>query len=212
MSPTVTTIEKSGKGVVAVITDDGDHPALLPLEAVILNRLREGAELTPAAWEAIRAEGALLLATRRGLALLAAKQRTEREIRAALAPDFQPIDIDRALERLHELGFLDDRAWSERYVSGPRARTRGRALLRSELHARGVADEVAAASLDGRDEVAAATEAARRRARSLRPLRAPEDEPGRKRRLYDFLRRRGFSDDVSRRAIDVALSEALADG
>lgn len=209
MSRTVTALEKKGNGVVAVtvIADDegGDDspPALLPIESVILNQVREGAEFPNARWEEIRADGALLLATRRGLELLSRKPRTERDLRKALVEDFQPIDIDRALARLHELGYLDDRAWSDRYVGSPRAQVRGRSLLRSELKARGVSDEVVAETLDGRDELAAAIETAAKRVRSLRSI---EDEERRKRRLYDFLRRRGFADDVCRRAMESVLA------
>lgn len=209
MSRTVTALEKKGNGVVAVtvIADDegGDDspPALLPIESVILNQVREGAEFPDARWEEIRADGALLLATRRGLELLSRKPRTERDLRKALVEDFQPIDIDRALARLHELGYLDDRAWSDRYVGSPRAQVRGRSLLRSELKARGVSDEVVAETLDGRDELAAAIETAAKRVRSLRSI---EDEERRKRRLYDFLRRRGFADDVCRRAMESVLA------
>lgn len=211
MSRTVTALEKKGNGVVAVtvIADDegGDDspPALLPIESVILNQVREGAEFPNARWEEIRADGALLLATRRGLELLSRKPRTERDLRKALVEDFQPIDIDRALARLHELGYLDDRAWSDRYVGSPRAQVRGRSLLRSELKARGVSDEVVAETLDGRDELAAAIETAAKRVRSLRSI---EDEERRKRRLYDFLRRRGFADDVCRRAMESVLAAA----
>ena len=211
MSRTVTALEKKGNGVVAVtvITDDegGDDspPALLPIESVILNQVREGAEFPNARWEEIRADGALLLATRRGLELLSRKPRTERDLRKALVEDFQPIDIDRALARLHELGYLDDRAWSDRYVGSPRAQVRGRSLLRSELKARGVSDEVVAETLDGRDDLAAAIETAAKRVRSLRSI---EDEERRKRRLYDFLRRRGFADDVCRRAMESVLAAA----
>lgn len=209
MSRTVTALEKKGNGVVAVtvIADDegGDDspPALLPIESVILNQVREGAEFPDARWEEIRADGALLLATRRGLELLSRKPRTERDLRKALVEDFQPIDIDRALARLHELGYLDDRAWSDRYVGSPRAQVRGRSLLRSELKARGVSDEVVAETLDGRDDLAAAIETAAKRVRSLRSI---EDEERRKRRLYDFLRRRGFADDVCRRAMESVLA------
>lgn len=209
MSRTVTALEKKGNGVVAVtvIADDegGDDspPALLPIESVILNQVREGAEFPDARWEEIRADGALLLATRRGLELLSRKPRTERDLRKALVEDFQAIDIDRALARLHELGYLDDRAWSDRYVGSPRAQVRGRSLLRSELKARGVSDEVVAETLDGRDDLAAAIETAAKRVRSLRSI---EDEERRKRRLYDFLRRRGFADDVCRRAMESVLA------
>ncbi|MEI7925210.1 MAG: regulatory protein RecX [Chloroflexota bacterium] len=211
MSRTVTALEKKGNGVVAVtvIADDeggdGSPPALLPIESVILNQVREGAEFPDVRWEEIRADGALLLATRRGLELLSRKPRTERDLRKALVEDFQPIDIDRALARLHELGYLDDRAWSDRYVGSPRAQVRGRSLLRSELKARGVSDEVVAETLEGRDELAAAIETAAKRIRSLRTI---EDEERRKRRLYDFLRRRGFADDVCRRAMESVLAAA----
>ncbi len=203
MSLTVTSVEKQGKGVVAVVIDGGDQPALLPIESVILNRVHEGAEFTPVAWEEIRAAGALLLATRRGLELLARKPRTERDLRAALGDDFTPDDIDRALERLHELGMIDDRAWSGRYVASQRAQSRGRSLLRSELRQRGVPDEVVGDALEGRDELAAAIETAQRKARSAR---AGDDEERRRRRLYDFLRRRGFADDIARRATESALA------
>jgi len=207
MSLTVTANEKKGKGVVAVtVTTDGDddgQTSLMPIEAVILHRLYEGTELTPTAWEEIRSDGALLLATRRGLELLARKPRTERDLRAALEDDFTPPDIDRALARLHELGFLDDRAWSDRYVAGQRAQSRGRSLLRSELRARGIADDVVAEALEDRDELAAALETAHRRARSLRSV---PDEAQRRRKLHDFLRRRGFADDVARRATESALA------
>ena len=211
MSLTVTATEKQGKGVVAVTVttdgDDGGQTSLMPIEAVILHRLYEGTELAAPAWEEIRADGALLLATRRGLELLSRKHRTERDLRDALADDFQPEDIDRALARLHELGFLDDRAWSDRYVAGQRAQTRGRSLLRSELRARGIADEVVADALDGRDELTAALETAHKRARTLRSI---EDDQQRRRRLYDFLRRRGFADDVARRATESALATSEA--
>jgi len=207
MSRTVTAVEKQGNGVVAVTVSSGDgddaRPALLPIESVILNQVREGVEFPDPRWEEIRADGALLLATRRGLELLSRKPRTERDLRTALGEAFEPIDIDRALERLHELGYLDDRAWSDRYVAAPRAQARGRSLLRSELKARGVADNVVAEALEGRDELAAAIETAAKRVRSLRSI---EDEERRKRRLYDFLRRRGFSDEVCRRAMDSVLA------
>ncbi|MDA0301038.1 MAG: regulatory protein RecX [Chloroflexi bacterium] len=211
MTRTVTAVEKQGNGVVTVtvISDDEDgdapQPALLPIESVILNQVRTGAEFSDARWEEIRADGALLLATRRGLELLSRKPRTERDLRTALGEAFQPEDIDRALARLHELGYLDDRAWSDRYVAAPRAQARGRSLLRSELKARGVPDEVVAEALEGRDELSTALETAAKRLRSLRSI---EDEERRRRRLYDFLRRRGFSDDVCRRAMDSVLAGA----
>src|SRR5262249_32311154 len=144
-------------------------------------------------WARIRSDGALLLATRAGLELLARKQRTEQELRDALSgDDFRPEEIDGALARLHELGYLDDRAWADRYVATARAGGRGQAILKRDLRSHGISDEDAADALEGRDDLNAALETARKRARALRNL----DETPRLRRLYDFLRRRGFADSM----------------
>ncbi len=219
MSFTITAIERLGSAVAAVtaVTDDGagggapggddldaEGRYLLPLEAVIMHRIHSGATFAAAEWERIRAEGAQLLATRRGLELLARRERTVHELREALARDeFDAADIAPAIARLHATGYLDDAAWATHYVASSRARARGGGLLRRELRARGVADAVAGSALADRDELAAALEAAGRRLRSLRSLDAEQQ----RRRLYDFLRRRGFADDITRRAVTSTLAE-----
>ena len=222
VSFTITAIERLGSAVAAVaavtaVTDDGagggaalddDRDAegryLLPLETVIMHRIHSGATFEAEQWERIRAEGAQLLATRRGLELLARHERTAQELRDALARDeFDAADIEPAIARLHDTGYLNDAAWATHYVASTRARSRGGALLRRELRARGVADVVAGSALAERDELAAALEAAGRRLRSLRSLDAEQQ----RRRLYDFLRRRGFADDITRRAVTSTLAE-----
>ena len=203
MDVTVTGIERKARGVVAVTTSDDDTRAhLLPLESLILHRVHSGATFPADEWEEIRANGALLLATREGLELLSRKQRTEQELREALGDDFLAADIDGALARLHELGYLDDRAWASRYVATDRAGGRGESVLRRELHSHGISDEDMADALEGHDDLDAATETARKRARALRSL----DDATKQRRMYDFLRRRGFADGVARRAVDAALA------
>ena len=207
MDVTVTGIERKARGVVAVtVSDGGDRLHLLPLEALILHRIHSGATFPREEWERIRSDAAVLLATRTGLELLSRKQRTEQELREAFAGDFLPADIDGALARLHELGYLDDSAWAARYVATARAGGRGEAALRRELRSHGISDDDIVDALDGRDDVDAALETARKRARSLRSL----DEERQQRRLYDFLRRRGFGDAVARHASDAALAEARA--
>lgn len=222
VSFTITAIERLGSAVAAVtaVTDDGvgggaavgddldaEGRYLLPLEVVIMHRIHSGATFAAEQWERIRAEGAQLLATRRGLELLARRERTVHELREALARDeFDAADIEPAIARLHATGYLDDAAWATRYVAGSRARARGGALLRRELRARGVTEAVAGSALAGRDELAAALEAARKRLGSLRSLDAQQQ----RRRLYDFLRRRGFADDIARRTITAALAETNA--
>lgn len=86
-------------------------------------------------------------------------------------------------------------------------------MLRHELGQRGIADPIVVEAVATHDDASAAGEAARKRARSLRRI----DEPKRTRRLYDFLRRRGFADSVAREAAATALrdldtGEANAEG
>ena len=200
--PVIVEVQVKKNGVAAV-SIDGDDPVVLPLETVVLHHLREGVHFPPDQWSEVQSEGRKLLAIRKALELLSRKHRTERELGTALARSFLSDEVEHAVERMRSLGYLDDRAWAKNYVSGPRATGRGRALLKHELNQRGVADEFAQAAIAEHDDRAAALEAARKRARSLRSV----EEPKRTRRLYDFLRRRGFSDSVAREAMQAALAD-----
>lgn len=77
-------------------------------------------------------------------------------------------------------------------------------MLRRELRAHGISDDDMADALEGHDDLEAALETARKRARALRSA----DETTKQRRIYDFLRRRGFADNVARRAAEAALLDA----
>lgn len=209
--PLVTAVEPRKTGVAAVTLDGGDAPVLLPLETVVMHGVRRDAEFTEAAWNALAGEGQRLLAVRQALTFLARRHRTEHELREALATRIDDAAVvDHAVERMRTLGYLDDAAWARSYVGSGRAQGRGRALIGMELRQRGVADAIVREAVSGHDEPAAALEAARRRARSLRDV----EEPKRSRRLHDFLRRRGFGDSVARDAARRALDEvgATAEG
>jgi regulatory protein len=185
-------------------------PTLILGDTAMLHRLTRGRTLTSAEWDAIRAEGRVGLAVRHAMNLVARKPRSESEIRRTLlthAAAFEPSEVDAAMARLRDLGAVDDSRWAASYVAQPRANGRGARLLRRELGQRGVQDADATEALDGRDEGAAALAAALKRTRSLRGL----DREAARRRLYDFLRRRGFDDSVARRAMETALAELLAE-
>lgn len=210
MSPTVLAVETRPRGVAAITLDtdeSGSEPTLLPLESVVLNRLRSGTQVSDDDWRGIRREGALALATRRGLDILARRQRTEHELRRALGRSYDEEAVEGAVVRLRELGYLDDAAVARSFTSSGRAAERGSDLLRQELRQRGVDESTVVVALEDHDDLGAAYTAAVKRARTLRNL----DPDRRTRRLYDFLRRRGFSDAVVRRAVASVLAEAHTD-
>lgn len=205
----------AGGDVVPVAFDAGGEtaevaPTLILGDAALLHRLTRGRTLTSAEWEAIREEGRHGLAVRHAMGLVARKPRSESEIRRALlahAAAFDASEMDAAMARLRDLGAVDDSRWATSYVAQPRASGRGARLLRRELNQRGVDSTDVTSALDGRDEGAAALAAALKRTRTLRG----QDREAARRRLYDFLRRRGFDDSVARRAIETALAELFAE-
>jgi regulatory protein len=126
------------------------------------------------------------------LRLLGQRLHSELELRQKLRRyGCLPEEIDRALARVRELGYLDDAAFAHALVTH-RARVRGPALIAAELAAKGVGRELAQAavgSLDHEEVVAAARRLARRGgAADHRTIAA---------RLF----RRGFSAEIVREAL-----------
>jgi regulatory protein len=134
-----------------------------------------------------------------GLRLLGMRAHSRVELRRKLGRrGYDQGDVDGALSRLSELGYLDDASFATGHVRR-RSTTRGPLALSAELSARGVDRRVADAALDGFDrpaQVAAATILAGRLAGHSRPAGYREllDTVGAK------LLRRGFSITVAREA------------
>ncbi|MBV8083735.1 MAG: regulatory protein RecX [Chloroflexi bacterium] len=136
-----------------------------------------------------------------GLRLLTYRPRSEREVRQRFAQRGAAGElVDAAVERLRAAGLIDDAAFAQAWVdSRRRASPRGDRLLRAELAGKGVAREVVADTLEesAADALALAQVAAAKKARSL----AGQPEPAFRRKLMDFLLRRGFDYDVAGEAV-----------
>lgn len=143
------------------------------------------------------------------LRLLTARPRSRAELAGALSRKGIPEDVaDGVLDRLDEVGLVDDAAFAELVVrSGHQHRLLGRRALSADLRRRGVADEVvgeAVAAIDRDDEERAARLLVERRLRSMSGL----DEPTRVRRLMGLLARRGYPEGLSYRVVREVLREA----
>jgi len=139
------------------------------------------------------------------LRLLAYRPRSEKELRLRLARrGYVPGLVDETLARLRRLGYVDDEAfarfWTEsRDSSSPRSQR----LLRSELLQKGVEADTASEAVADLSDEEAAYRAAGKRLRTLQEV----DYQAFRRRLGDFLLRRGFSYDVIRRTVDRCWAE-----
>ncbi len=130
--------------------------------------------------------------------LLTARDRTRSNLRRVLmARGFAEADLEVALDRLTQHGYLDDRRFASTWArSRLRVKPMGPLRLRQELIAKGVEEhlvrEVLKDLYDEGEEEAAARRAMASRASTLRHLPAAS----RTGRLTRFLQRRGFSTHV----------------
>ena len=130
--------------------------------------------------------------------LLSYRDRSEGEMRQRLVRRGYPAEvIEYVISELKELNYLDDTKFALSWLRSRReSRPGSRGKIKWELRAKGVQDEVIAKVLD--EEYPPEAEA--RVARMLAEKRANQQGSTRK-RIYDYLRRRGFGYDVITQAL-----------
>lgn len=145
------------------------------------------------------------------LKALAARELTRFELTEKLVKRFDPDDVDAAVLELEALGMVDDRRVATLYIQRRLDEdSPSRTMLETELLERGLEAGLVSTALHeafkGRDEVGEALELARDRVRRSRPDLAPEVI---RRRVFAFLARRGYDEDVCRQAVQTASEEYL---
>jgi regulatory protein len=136
------------------------------------------------------------------LKLLTARPRSRAELADALRERGIPEDVrETVLDRLGEVGLVDDAAFAESTVHSGRAyRGLGRHALSAELRRRGVPDGLAheaVATLQPGDEEQRARELVRRKLRST----TGRDPATRVRRLVGMLVRKGYPEGMAFRVV-----------
>ncbi|HER42891.1 MAG TPA: hypothetical protein ENO08_00330 [Candidatus Eisenbacteria bacterium] len=170
----------------------------LVLEGTPADRfLDPGRSIGPEEIEELETEHALPAGMALAYRLLAVRDRTEREIRDALAHEgvTAPPVVEEIVASLERRGYLDDRRLASAYIRYTMEhRPSGPHLLRRKLREAGVEDgiieEEIALALTARDEARAAERLARGK------IRAGGDGKRDARRVHGFLTRRGFSSHV----------------
>jgi regulatory protein len=148
------------------------------------------------------------------LRFLEARPRSATEVRRRLtgAGYREPL-VAGAIERLAELGVLDDEAFARAWVeSRDRARPRGERALRSELARKGIDRQLTDDVLEERtiDQPDADAAAARRvLERHAHALARVADPRARRQRAYALLARNGFDSDTAVEAIAATLPHEL---
>jgi regulatory protein len=147
-----------------------------------------------------------VVARRIVLRQLAMGPRTRRQLEDKLRErGCEPEVARRVLDRMGEVGLVDDEAYAEMFVRS-RQETKGLAAdaLRHELRGKGVADDVIASALEEIDPEREKEQARALVARRLRTMRGL-DRDVQTRRLAGFLARKGYGSGVSYQVIREAV-------
>jgi len=144
-------------------------------------------------------------AYRAAVRILTKRAKSGQELRRKLREyGYEPDASDWAIERLTELGVLNDEEYARAVVRSQLSRKpAGRRLLAGKLREKGIEqaiiDRVLDEALEDRDTLEDARKLAQQAARSISDR---HDTEVRKRRITGRLARRGFDFDVIRRAVD----------
>ena len=138
---------------------------------------------------------------------LTVKDRTVSEMQTYLdGKEFGEADVDATIERLKELGLLNDARYAQRFVETRlAAKPLSKRHLREQLKGHGISDadmEEALASVDADAEEERANTIALKFWQQFRSL----DPEKRRERIFSRLLARGFSYDVARKAYENAES------
>lgn len=183
----ITAIEPRRKSLSAIFID-GEYALKLDTETVISRRLKIGAEIDDERLhELIKASDAKR-AKEKALWLISYRDHSEGELRQKLRRDFGEEAVDKAVERLCELGLINDESFARKYAESLSHKHMSQRQIEQKLRQKGLdkdlADEaVEDLDLDEKEEIRALI--------NKKYLRKLSDE-GDLRRTVAALQRRGF--------------------
>jgi regulatory protein len=194
-----------GRGKRVNVSLDGRPVFSLSAEVALKAGLRTGQELSVTEWEALAAADRSQKCLDAAYRLLAVRPRSEDEIRQRLQKrGFESDDRDKAIARLREQGLVDDDAFARYWKDNRQSfRPRSRRLTALELRRKGLASAAIEAVVSEIDDGENAYRAAHGRARRL----AGSDYQAFRRRLGEYLVRRGFDYDTIQQAVDKIWTE-----
>lgn len=206
MQVTAITEQKRNTGRYNIFID-GAYAFALPMQDILYFKIKEGQELAEDKVAFIRKNLVYIKAQDTALRMLGYKMRTAWEIRRKLEEkEFAADVIEDVVAFLEKYGYVDDRAYCRSFIRERlRLQPKGAYALRMELQQRGIArgliEEILAETEI--DEAGDALRWLEKRTKGILPA-----TPKEKKRLVDFLLRKGYSYSV----IEAAFRELEAGG
>ena len=197
-------MQKRNKERVNIYLDDEYAFSITLIEAA---KLKKGQVLTAQEIEVLKNEDTINKAVERGVRFLSYRPRSIQEVRRNLAKhETAESVIELALERLINLGYLDDRAFAKYWLENrDMFKPRGPMALRYELRQKGIDNGIVDELLSDLDVFTSAYRAAQTRLNRLRGL----DQQTFKHKINTFLQRRGFTYGTIRDVIEQLITEIV---
>ncbi len=189
---------------------DGEFGLGVSLTTLARERLYVGQVLSAEDLERIAHAESIDKAFHAAVRLLEARPRSTSEIRDRLRrKGFDSAAIEGALQRLTELGMIDDAAFTRHWIENRQTFSpRGSNILRDELRRKGIAPDVVAQALNDDTLVGdQATHALAVARAAVRKYASSPDYPTFARRMGGYLQRRGYGYEVIRPIIEQLWSE-----
>ncbi|MGN0452912.1 MAG: regulatory protein RecX [Ruminococcus sp.] len=161
----------------------------LDTQVLLKNRIKEGVELTDEELYALIEESDTHRAKEKALWLISYRDHSSGELKKKLSKDYSDTAAEKAIERMEELGLINDEAFARRYASELHSKHCSPSDIRQRLREKGIDRELAAEiaeelEIDPHEELRAIIE--------KKYLRSLSDEKG-IRRTTAALQRRGFA-------------------
>lgn len=175
---------------------DGEYAFALPMQDILYFKLKEGQEAAEETIDFIRKNLIYIKAQDTALHFIGYKMRTVQEIRRKLAEkEFAEETIEEVIAFLEKYGYADDREYCRKYIREKlRMKPKSGYALKIELRQRGISSRIIDEVM-GETEMDEAGDAFRWLEKKSHGQWPPENEK-KKKQLYDFLLRKGYSYDI----------------
>lgn len=207
--PTVVNLKrkKRTKEWYLIYLNDG-REILSYIDFIVKFKVKVGKQLTEEQIKEMKSESEVILAKEIAYRFISYKPRTLKEVSDKLkAKGFQSDLVSKVVEELRNYGFINDLEYARNFVlNRSRSKTLGELALRRELLSKGISSEIVDDVLSERenliDEFEIALDLAQgklKQIKSLKKRKKGRDEY--KRRIYEFLLRRGFKFETINRVM-----------
>jgi regulatory protein len=207
--PTVVNLKrkKRTKEWYLIYLNDG-REILSYIDFIVKFKVKVGKQLTEEQIKEMKLESEVILAKEIAYRFISYKPRTLKEVSDKLkAKGFQSDLVSKVVEELKNYGFINDLEYARNFVlNKSRSKTLGELALRRELLSKGISSEIIDEVLSERenliDEFESALDLAQgklKQIKSLKKRKKGRDEY--KRRIYEFLLRRGFKFETINRVM-----------